>query len=58
MNLAERFRRFWQPAPSPDHPLTARERAETRPETAYDEVAETADRFVGGDFDPEDELSG
>jgi hypothetical protein len=55
MSLVERFRRFWRPAPSPDHPLTAEERDEIRPKSAYDEDADVIEEFVGDDFDPEDE---
>jgi hypothetical protein len=46
MNILDRFRRFWGPAQSPDHPLSERERDEDHVETAYDERAETIERFV------------
>jgi hypothetical protein len=46
MNILERIRRFWGAAPSPDHPLSERERDEDHVETAYDERAETIERFV------------
>lgn len=54
MNLLERFKSFWKPAPSEDHPLTAEERDEDRPASAYDERARGAERFAGGDFDPDE----
>jgi hypothetical protein len=46
MKIIERFRRFWGTAPSPDHPLSERERDEDHVETAYDERAETIERYV------------
>ncbi|HEY2372185.1 MAG TPA: hypothetical protein VGH82_06520 [Gaiellaceae bacterium] len=46
MNILDRFRRFWGSAPSPDHPLSEQERDEDRVETAYDERADTIERFV------------
>lgn len=46
MNILDRFRRFWGAAPSPDHPLNEEERDEDHTATAYDERAETIERFV------------
>jgi hypothetical protein len=54
LTLLERIRRFWKPAPEIDHPLDERERVEDRPASAYDELAQSADDFVGDDFDPDD----
>ena len=56
MSLFERFRRFWgsDPGGRPDHPLTEEERAETHEQTAYDELAADAARYVDG-FDPDDD---
>jgi hypothetical protein len=54
LNVLERIRRFWKPAPDYDHPLTAEERDEDRPATAHDEVALEAENFVGRDFDPDE----
>jgi hypothetical protein len=54
LNVRERIRRFWKPAPEYDHPLTAQERDEDRPATAYDEVARAAQNFLGPDFDPDE----
>ena len=54
LTLLERIRRFWKPAPEIDHPLNARERVEDRPASAYDELAQSAEDFVGDDFDPDD----
>ncbi len=48
MNLLTRIRRFWQPAPEPDHPLSEAERGEQRSPYAFDEDARAADEFVGG----------
>jgi hypothetical protein len=53
VTLLDRIRRFWAPAPEADHPLSAEERDEDRPETAYDERADTLERLAGGDFDPD-----
>lgn len=53
MNLIERIRRFWLPGRGDDHPLTEQERDQHRPETTYDELARTAEDFVGDDFDPD-----
>ena len=52
--LLERIRRFWNGGPGEDHPLTAEERAEDRPFTAFDERARLEQQFVGGDFDPDE----
>jgi hypothetical protein len=54
MRLLERFKSFWKPAPGEDHPLTEEERDEDRPASVYDERARGADRFTGGDFDPDE----
>jgi hypothetical protein len=54
VNLIERFRSFWRAAPTVDHPLTPRERDEDQEASAYDERARGAERFVGGDFDPDE----
>jgi hypothetical protein len=52
MSLIERFRRLWTSSlRAADHPLTAKERSETREQTAYDEIAANEARYVGG-FDP------
>jgi len=53
MNVLERIRSFWRPRPADDHPLTARERDDDRPQSTYDELARTAEAFVGDDFDPD-----
>jgi hypothetical protein len=53
VNLVERIRRFWSPAPDPDHPLSAHERDEDRPARAYDEVSRLAEEFAGDDLDPD-----
>jgi hypothetical protein len=58
MNLLERFRNFWRSAPAPDHPLTAEERREDQPASAYDELARAAEGFVGADVDPDEPRSG
>jgi hypothetical protein len=54
VTVLERIRRFWKPAPEYDHPLTAQERNEDRPASAYDEVAHAAQNFLGRDFDPDE----
>jgi hypothetical protein len=54
VNVVERFLNFWRPRPADDHPLTAEERDEDRPEKTYDELARSATEFVGGDFDPDE----
>lgn len=58
MNLLERIRSFWKPGAGPDHPLTAQERHEDGPATAYDERARDTERFVGADLDPDEPRSG
>jgi hypothetical protein len=58
MKLLDRFRRLWRTGTGPDHPLTAEERDELRSKTAYDEDAETFERYVGGSFDPDDDRGG
>jgi hypothetical protein len=58
MTLLERFRNFWRSAPAPDHPLTAEERREDQPTSAYDEQARVAEEFVGADLDPDEPRSG
>jgi hypothetical protein len=54
VNLLERIRRFWRGDPGEDHPLTAEERDEDRSFTLSDERARLEQRFVGGDFDPDE----
>lgn len=55
MNLRERFRRFWGPRPvAEDHPLSEEERNEHHPDSAYDELARDAGRFLGDDLDPDE----
>jgi hypothetical protein len=56
--VLDRTRRFWLPRSEDDHPLTEEERREDRPASTYDERAEEAERFVGGDFDPDDKRRG
>jgi hypothetical protein len=47
----DRLRRFWAPAPAPDHPLTDEERA-GRPESRVDEAARRiVDKAVDTDLD-------
>jgi hypothetical protein len=46
----DRIRRAWIPAPAPDHPLTAEERAD-RPETRVDDAA----RIVADQLGAEEE---
>ncbi len=58
MKLLQRFREFWRGAPAPDHPLTAKERDEDQPASAYDERARTAEEFAGPDVDPDEPRSG
>ena len=54
MKLLERIRRFWGPAPSPDHPLDQREREAERSSSANDENARSLESIAGDDFDPDD----
>jgi hypothetical protein len=49
----EQLRRFWKPHRNDDHPLTKQERAELRPDSAYDGLANAAGKYLGADLDPE-----
>jgi hypothetical protein len=53
VSFLERIRRFWRPAPPPDHPLSAQERGEDRQSSAADENARVLESLAGGDFDPD-----
>jgi len=53
VSFLERIRRFWRPAPPPDHPLSAQERDEDRQSSAADENARALESLAGGGFDPD-----
>jgi hypothetical protein len=53
--LLERIRRFWSPAPPPDHPLSAQERGEKRWPSAADERARALETLASADFDPDED---
>jgi hypothetical protein len=58
VSFLERIRRFWRPAPPPDHPLSAQERDDDRQSSAADENAPVLESFVRGHFDADDGRAG
>jgi hypothetical protein len=54
VSFLERIRRLWSSPSTPDHPLTAEERAEEHCESADDERAHVFQDLAGDDFDPDD----
>jgi hypothetical protein len=54
VSFLDRIRGFFGSTPTPDHPLSARERDEDRQESADDERARVLENLAGDDFDPDD----
>jgi len=55
VSFLDRIRRFWSPAPPPDHPLNAQERDEEHWASADDERSRAPESLGGGYFDPDDD---
>jgi hypothetical protein len=54
VSFVKRIRRLWSSPSTPDHPLTAEERAEERWESADDERAHVFEDLAADDFDPDE----
>ena len=57
MSFVDRIRRFWSPAPPPDHALSEEEREDLRWASVDNEKAHALETIVGGESEPDDDRS-